>query len=725
MANRPERAADDEAATAPAPSATVWQQRRTYGSVVYVLDNASLSIRRYDLAVAQWLPRIDLERPASAFAVDASGVYTRVEKAVYRYALDGTALGPLPNVTVTRDLLELVGDYVVVSSDQGIHTYHKSTGTPAAFLYTSTPLTGAVSLPDQGSVYAVNTSWSPTDIYRMKVDPVTGAVSNFIDSPYHGAFPTGSRVYAREQGGWLFDSSGTVYWGDSLQRRGSLGGAVQGAVFFSDRFLVMRGARLAVFSNDLKETGLIQAPSGMLDIVGYADRAYAITGAIDDLRFVPIDLEAAQPAVPSTARDWVAAAPKATHVLGDGTGLILTSAAEHAAYPFSPQTWSFGRTIPMMTGALDVAYSRVNGRVYASYTGGAIYAYPLATPGRADWFSATAYTANGLSTAGEYVFASDLSGAWASHYTFSPEGDGISWREWNYISSQYEWDPVTRRIFFLREGVSPNDLMFESIALDGSITDGGDSPYHGDFQPDYPIRVSPDAALIGLGSGVILDSVRLEIIHQLDHGWADFAWLGNDLYGLTASGQRINRYSASFDVVSTGRVRGTPRRLIPAGEGFVYVADVGTSTIIGRFDAFMSKADLAVDPSAPGSVFDGGSAVTVRVTVGNNGVVAASGATVSIDPGHLQGAVWRCVAAVRATPCPATSLPGASSTVVDIEDGGQLTYEVSGQVPPGSFDRVTIAATITPAVPASDPELRNNAQSIRLRLDRLFVDAFE
>lgn len=102
-----------------------------------------------------------------------------------------------------------------------------------------------------------------------------------------------------------------------------------------------------------------------------------------------------------------------------------------------------------------------------------------------------------------------------------------------------------------------------------------------------------------------------------------------------------------------------------------------------------------------------------------------AGATVSIDPGHLLGGAWRCVAAVRAGPCPATSLPGAASAVVDIEDGGQLTYEVSGQVPPGSLDTVTIAATIAPAVSASDPELRNNTQSIRLRLDRLFADSFE
>ena len=708
------------------PATTVWNQRRLHGSVLYFLDNASTRLRRYDFATSTWLSDITINGAADAFDVDATGIYVKFSNRVERVALDGSGSVVVPAVTAPLPYIEVAGNVLLMGDEDHVYAYNKMTGALAGSHFAFYTIGGTSIIELEGRLYGVTQGVSPPDVVEVEFNPATGAVTNYFDSPFHGDYPIGDKTFAREAGGLVVNSSGVVYASNTLGYLGSLGGAVQAVAFLDDRFVVMRGGQLAVFTNSVHELGEIAAPLGLQDIVAYAGSVYAISGSINALTIAPLGIDAITQPAPPPARAWEVAAPKADFILGDGNDVVLFSQSEHAAYSFNSQTWSHAIPTSVHPGALQAAYSAVNNTVYAAYAGGAIYAYPRAGNGAASWFAATASSSLGLAAAGEYVFAVDPSGAWVSHYTFGPGGSLLSSVDWNYYSRQYEWDPVLRRMYFFRDDTSPNDLHWEQIGLDGSIVAEGESPYHGEVIAATPIRVSPDGSRIILGSGQIFESGGLTFAGNLNAPVVDIGWLNGDVYAISLEPPaQLRRYNGAYQVIQSGRVRGTPRRLLASSNGFVYVADVGASTILGRLDGFLSKADLAVDPVATGSLFSGGAPISISVTVGNNGTVPSSNAMVTGDLSGLESASWRCVPGTLVSGCANVIVNGSIANALDLQDSGQATYQISGTIPLSARNEVRIPISISPAVSTSDPELRNNAVDVVLRLDRIYDHGFD
>ncbi len=88
--------------------------------------------------------------------------------------------------------------------------------------------------------------------------------------------------------------------------------------------------------------------------------------------------------------------------------------------------------------------------------------------------------------------------AWVSHFTYSPEGVLISWEDWNYHSYEYVWSAANRRMYHLRDGTSPNDLLWEEIDINGVLGLQEDSPYHSIAGISHPIWVFIQTYTIGL-----------------------------------------------------------------------------------------------------------------------------------------------------------------------------------------------------------------------------------
>lgn len=722
-----------QSASTPAiPATVVWKQRRLGGSVLYLLDSASPRLRRFDFATTSWLSDIVLDGNADAFDVDATGIYVKFANRVENVALDGSSRTVVPSVIGELPFIELAGNYLFLgrhnstNGTSGVASHHKVTGALVNTRNTFSGFGGPSTMDAVGRMFGATIFNSPRDIVVMEFNPASGFIYNSFESPYHARYPDPSTTYAPEAGGIVVVNAGTVYSASSLQYLGSLGGPVQAVVYLSDRFAVMRGGRLAVFSNNLRELGQLNTPANLQDIVAYQGALYTISGAIDSLSIQHVSLDSLAQPPPPAARSWAEAAPKADFILADENKVVLASKVEHAAYTFDPQSWSHAAALPLYLNPLQIAFSPVNNVFYAGYAQGAIYGFPRANPGTASWLSATPYSPQGLATAGQYVFAADPSGAWAAHFTFSPTGTLISNPEWNRLSRQYEWDPVTRRMYFFRDNVSPNDLHWEQISASGSIVASGDSPYHGELIARTPIRVAPDGGRVVLGSGQVLDSPGLTFVGDLATTVADIAWLNGDTYAIRDIGTpELRRYDSAYKVVQSGRVRGTPRRLLPSGSGFLYFADIGASTIIGRLDGDLTKADLAVDPLPVGALFAGGSQISLSVSVGNNGTVPSNGASVSADLSSLGSASWRCVPDAFVSGCSDISVNGSIASVIDLADGGQATYQISGTIPAMASDELRIVVSISPVFSASDPELRNNTQEIVLRLDRMFGTGFE
>ena len=722
----------DTVTTPVIPATTVWKQRRQSGSVLYFLDNTSTRLRRFDFTTSSWLSDITLTGTADLFDVDASGIYVKFANRVEKVAIDGSNSMILPSVVGTEAYIEVAGEYLLLGgrdNSSGFYlasTYKKTTGALVSNLSIFNSLGGTSAIKSEGRLYGVTRGTSPADVVVIEFNPSTGMLNRSFDSPYHGRYPAASTAYAREAGGMVVASAGTVYKSSTLEYLGSLGGSVQGAAFLADRFVVIRDGQLAVFSNDIQELGQLTSPAGLQDVVAHQGTPYSISGAIDSLSIQPLSLESIAEPPPPAARSWAEAVPKADVILDGGNSVVLASKIEHAAYTFDPDSWSHVNVTPLYANPLQVTFSPLSNIVYAGYAGGAIYGFSRASSGLPRWLAATPYSAQGLATAGEYVFAADSSGAWASHFSFSPSGALLSNPEWNYLSRQYEWDPVTRRMYYFSDAVSPNNIYWEQIALDGSISARGQSSISVNLSPRLPIRIAPDGSRVFIGSGQMFDSGALSLVGSLNSTIADVGWLNGDTYAISDSGApELRRYNAAYQVVQTGRVRGTPRRILPTSDGFLYVADVGSSTILGRLDGLFAKADLAVDPVPMGALFAGGSQISLSVSVGNNGTVPSNNATVNADLSSLGNASWRCVPGTFVTGCDNTLVNGSINDAIDLADGGQTVYQITGVIPAAARNELRIVMSINPCSNTSDPEPRNNTREIVLRLDRMFDHGFD
>ena len=717
------------AASSGAPDVAFWTARREYAGVVYFLYDLPAEVSRYDTVHGTWLSPIEIGQSATAFAVDESGIYLSETQGVEHFALDGTPLGVLPGVPGAQPFIELGATFVLTGIDQSVSTYDKSTGAVVDSFTPFGPLGGYSAAMQDGHLFA----FVYGEMLAITFDPQSGQfIGQYQNSLIN--MPIAGIAYARPEGGIVVDAGGTSYSATDLQYAGSLGGAIQSIAYLPDSFVVMQGVRLARYSYDFHSLGEAAPPAALADIVASNGQLYSIATSGSSLVLAPMPLSAFHAPEPPAARAWSDTAGHADAILGDANTLLLTSNVEHAVYPFDAGTWTFAQPIPLLLAPLLTAYSPSNRSIYATYDDGAIYGFPIDERGSAHHIANTIIPPGGLADAGGFLFAEDGSGAWASHYTFTPDGTLLSRLDWNYYSRQYEWDPVRRKMYFFRDDTSPNDLQWEEIGVDGTIVGAGETPYHGEVLARTPIRVEPDGSRIVIGSGQVFDASTLLFAGDLGHWVNDVAWSSTgDLYGVGSdddgSGEPVQfmRFSPSYQLISAAPIRGTPRRLLRYGANFLYIADVGATTIVGVLDPYLAKADLAVDPVALGALFGGGSTLTFDITVGNNGSVTSSGATVSGDLSGLENPTWTCFADTEGvTGC--DSSPSNSpiiSAVLDVPAGGQVHYEITGTVPADTINMVAIPFEIDPADPSSDPELRNNAVNVRVHTDEIFRGTFE
>ena len=186
-----------------------------------------------------------------------------------------------------------------------------------------------------------------------------------------------------------------------------------------------------------------------------------------------------------------------------------------------------------------MAYSSSHQRLYLGYSNGAIQYIDTGAPnGEETPFGNTALGVGGLAAVGNFLLAQDFSGAWATHYIFNAAGTITDQMEWNYYSREYAWDPVTSRVYFFRDDTSPNDLHYEVIdQASGQITNAGETPYHGDYNIEPPIRVSPDGTRVLLGTGDLYRRSNLTWAGALGRTFTDAEWQDNLLVTVNASAQ--------------------------------------------------------------------------------------------------------------------------------------------------------------------------------------------
>lgn len=115
-----------------------------------------------------------------------------------------------------------------------------------------------------------------------------------------------------------------------------------------------------------------------------------------------------------------------------------------------------------------------HGRLYFGYSSGQLTYIDIDSGDITEKnFAVVPESVTGLASAGEHIMVVDPSGAWDTHSYFDQNGTLTSSADWNEFSSYFAWSEVYRRLYFFRDGSSPNDLHYEEISADGLITESG------------------------------------------------------------------------------------------------------------------------------------------------------------------------------------------------------------------------------------------------------------
>ncbi|QGX39854.1 hypothetical protein E2H98_09365 [Permianibacter aggregans] len=209
-----------------------------------------------------------------------------------------------------------------------------------------------------------------------------------------------------------------------------------------------------------------------------------------------------------------------------------------------------------------VSYSSAHQRIYLGYNNGQIRYLELDNPVQEKAFAATAMANTGLAAAGNFVMASDNSGAWHTHYVFNQNGTLTDSAEWNYYSPHWTWDSTNSRMYFLRANQYPNDLHYEQISQsNGEIVANGETPYHGDYPITGPIRVNASGAIIALGSGHLYNGNGLTHLRALNVPFKDARWSLNQFVTATINNSNTDIALWTADAASKKDVlvyQGTP-----------------------------------------------------------------------------------------------------------------------------------------------------------------------
>jgi hypothetical protein len=133
-------------------------------------------------------------------------------------------------------------------------------------------------------------------------------------------------------------------------------------------------------------------------------------------------------------------------------------------------------------------------------------------------------------------------------------------------------------VYFFRDNMSPDDLHYEVIdQTTGKITSAGETPYHGTYGIQPPIRVSTNGQYVLLGSGDIYKQADLTWSNSLGRAITDAQWKDNLLVDLATSDQVEIRDAGTRAVLASYQYLGQPIRMV-FGQADAYLVHVVNNT---------------------------------------------------------------------------------------------------------------------------------------------------
>ena len=291
---------------------------------------------------------------------------------------------------------------------------------------------------------------------------------------------------------------------------------------------------------------------------------------------------AGQPGVCDIARTIPVYTPKSIEADAEGT-LYLLSPENQRIYRWSLDEDAPLNPIPIGAGATQLAYSAENDRLYVGYANGDLTQIDLAAdPLQEQPFALFVAAIRTVQTAGRFVYVMEG----GRHHTYAPNGVRIG-PGLNINSSDLAtWSAANSRMYFTNDG-SPTDVQWERIdPVTGVVTATGDSPYHGEYRFQLPLRVSRDGRFLLVGSGDILDGVSLVDLNSLPYIVTDALWLADGtLVTIRDAGgrTRLEHWDAGFHPYNYQDYAGTPLRLLESQGEITVVTEVDGRPLVRAY----------------------------------------------------------------------------------------------------------------------------------------------
>ena len=518
-------------------SINLWKKAKTKNGIAYFMFDSFLLIKRYNLKTQRELSDIKLKDIPNDFAVDNNFIYVLYDNRISRIKLNGLKEKEIFKSEESFSEVETAGKYLTLTTDRkkwgekNFYLITKDTGIISDSHRLHTAISGISYNRGNKTIYGITTSNSPSDINAYTLE--NGKVIRSWEPPYHGAYHIGSQTYVFPNGKFVTDTSGTVYTAKDLRYRASFARVYEDIAFYKRHPILLDDGKLYIYSKDFLQLGTVTPDISPNQIFVWGRTVFAFSMQSRERLFVePIDINSFFKKVNLCLVDPSEVDFKNAQVVKDKNDVIYFLSHENECiFRWSPELQDF---LPSLSTSSEnvqqIAYSEVNNKLYLSYESGSINQIDLSEVQPIEkGFVNLAGTVLGLQTAGKFIFATDPSGAWSSHYVFNPTGELVTSSDWRHGSQHLTWDPVNRRMFYFTQH-SPRDMEWGEIDITGKIIQVRETPSHSSEGLIPPIRISPNGSLAVLGSGRIYNTHLLTHIDDLGQSVTEAVWVNNKLY---------------------------------------------------------------------------------------------------------------------------------------------------------------------------------------------------
>ncbi|MEN0037346.1 MAG: thrombospondin type 3 repeat-containing protein [Cellvibrio sp.] len=525
------------------------------GGSVYFLFSAPNKIARYDMASQSQLEDVALSKVPTAFAVSGNKAYVAFHRELREIDLATGNSVFIRNTSNDITSIVVLKDHLYASENSGTIYVIKKTD----FSLTETSSVsyrgagGSVASPTNNAIYSRSTGVSPSDIEKMSVGS-DGKITGNMDSPYHGAYPNATALYLNASQSKVYDNAGIIYFAADLKYAGSLAGSLDAITFIGDNPVVLRNTKLTLFNSSHLELGSFNLTEKPEFISAYNERIFTFKISASNVQSASFDASGFDLPKPGDAVNPVGLNYTPEFIVHDNNNIVyLVDRESLSVFRWSLNEKKYLSTWPLLAPPSWATYSEAHKRLYLGYETGKItyLATNQATPAETHFSSLPSQT-QGLLATGNFLFAVDNSGAWATHYSFAADGRIVDSKDWAYIGREYVWNPVTHRVYSHRDDTSPNDIVWRELNTEtGMFVDSGDSPYHGDtLNIRYPLVVSNDGEYLLNGAGQIVDAHNISVLNALSNSISSGVWINNKPVTITQSTNTLQFWNSDFSLES-------------------------------------------------------------------------------------------------------------------------------------------------------------------------------